>query len=158
MLLMQLAYLDDSSEKPEEANRLSAGYSDALRPDLKRAFEETLRRGRQESSGVHFVSRQGTLAAMRSVLEAPAWGREDLKDPTSATSILLVHAVSARMSDIRDGGGKTIGELPADLMMEMVRNGLFNDEDDDYSVLDRALRIWVYKPLQMGRHRLVFVG
>lgn len=141
-LLLQLAFLGHLAERPDQVNRLIAGYSDILRPDLKGAFMEATRRGEEGSGKVYLVSRQGTLAAMRAVFEARTWGKEGFEEPTLATSILLVHAVSARMSEIQNGGGKTIGEIPADLMMEMVRNGLFNEKDDYYSVIDRTLRIW----------------
>jgi hypothetical protein len=140
-LLLQLAFLNHLVERPQQANRLAAGYSDALRPNLKGGFEEAMRGGKEESEKTYLVSRQGALAAVRAVFEARTWGREGLEEPSLATSILLVHAVSARMSEIRDGG-KTIGQIPVDLMMDLVRNGLFNENDDDYSVLDRALRIW----------------
>jgi hypothetical protein len=55
-----------------------------------------------------------------------------------------VHAVSVRLSNILGVGpaGRTIDEIPANLFMEMVRNGLFNHLDNDYCVIDRALCIW----------------
>ncbi len=141
-LLVQLAFLNHLVERPGQAKRLVVGYTDALRPDVARSFDEAMRRGREESGETHLVSRQGALAAARAVFEAETWGRQDLEEPTLATSILLVRAVSADMSEIRNGGGKFVGEIPAELMMEMVRNGLFNEKDDYYSVIDRTLRVW----------------
>jgi len=162
VLLAQLAFLGRLAEKPQEAKRLATGYSDLLRPDLKDAFESSMRRGREEGVETHLVSRQGALAAMRVVFEAGAWGQGEFEAPTLATSILLVHAVSAGMSEIRGNAGKYIGETPAGLMMEMVRNGLFNHKDDEYSVIDRALRYWqdlakspMRTPLRAAPHELL---
>lgn len=140
-LLTQLSFLNHLVGRPGQVKKLVHSYSNLLRSDLKEAFEEAMRRDREEGPEAHLVSRQGTLAAARVVLEAGPWEREGLEEPTLETSILLVHVASAGLIEIRDSE-KYLGKLPAELLMEMVRNGLFNENDDDYSVLDRALRVW----------------
>lgn len=155
VLLAQIAFLNKLSAKPGEARRLIAGYADLLRPDLRANFEDLLRRARAEGMQTHLVSRQGTLAAARTVLEsvdAGAWEQEEgagsLEAPTLGVTIMLVHAVSSNMSELRDvqaGDGSIrhlIGNMPANLTMELVRLGLLGKNDDEYSLIDRTLRIW----------------
>jgi len=144
-LLIQLAFLGHLYATPGGANRLRHSYKDALRPDLGERFEEAMRQGEATTGLTHLVSRQGILAAIRAVLAAPTWGEEGLEEPNLDAAILLVHAVSAHLSEVLGGGptaGRKIGEIPADLFMEMVRNFLFNERDAAESVIDRALRLW----------------
>src|SRR5829696_10471078 len=90
MLLTQLAFLNHLVGKSGQVKRLVHGYSNVLRPDLKEAFEDALRKDGEEGGEAHLVSRQGALAAARVVLGAGTWEWEDLKEPTLATSVLLV--------------------------------------------------------------------
>lgn len=99
-------------------------------------------REKGEGTETRLISRQGTLAAIREVLRAGNFEDGDLEVPTLATAVLLVHAVSAGMSEIRESANEFVGRMPAGLMMEMVRNGLFNQSDDVMSVLDRTVRVW----------------
>jgi hypothetical protein len=166
VLLAQIAFLNHLSAKPAEVRRLVTGYSDLLRPDLRDNFDEVLSCGRTEGMETHLVSRQGTLAATRAVFERAergAWSQEGAADSsgnslataTLGVSIMLVHAVSSEMSEFREAQAKAtgaqagdgslsqlIGEMPADLMMEMVRIGLLGEKDDEFSVIDRTLRLW----------------
>ncbi|MDL5363952.1 hypothetical protein, partial [Halalkalicoccus sp. NIPERK01] len=86
----------------------------------------------------HLVSRQGALAAARAVFESGDWSTEDLPTPSITVAILLVHAVSSELSELRRNTGRFIGDIPADLMMEIVRAGLFNEADNSTSVMDRT--------------------
>lgn len=140
--MLQLAYLNHlCTSSPGEVNRLVEGYRNALRQDLRSGFSGALQKeGNEEPEAVLFA-RQAVLAAIRAVLESHPW-TEGLEQPSLATAILLVHAVGSSMSELEGDGTQTIGGLPANLMMELVRNGMLYEQDDDYSILDRTLRYW----------------
>jgi hypothetical protein len=129
-------------ERPQEGRGLAMSYTDHLRKDLGEAFEVWMQSARDEGDEAHLISRQGALAAAREVFRAANFGEGSLETPDLAVAILLVHAVSTGMGEIRENAGKFIGQMPAGLTMEMVRNGLFNDRDDASSVIDRTLRVW----------------
>lgn len=139
-LLVYLAYLNHVSTTEEGPGWLATGYRDELSPYLRSGFDAALERG-EAGTEVVFFSRQAALAAIRAVLEAYPGPEAGLEQPSFATAVLLVHAVSGSLSEL-EGGSRLIGDMPAGLVMEMVRNGMFNEADDPYSVLDRALRYW----------------
>jgi hypothetical protein len=142
VLLKHLAFLARLAERPQEARGLAMSDTDHLRKDLGEAFEVWMQSVRDEGDEAHLISRQGALAAAREVFRAANFGEGNLETPDLAVAILLVHAVSAGMGEIRENAGKFIGQMPAGLTMEMVRNGLFNDRDNASSVIDRTLRVW----------------
>jgi hypothetical protein len=151
-LLVQLAYLNHVSTTSEGSGWLATGYRNELRPDLRPGFNAALGRG-EEDTEVVFFSQQAALAAIRAVLEARPWPEEGLEQPSFATAVLLVHAVSGSLSEFEDGP-RQIGDMPANLVMEMVRNGMFNEADDPYSVLGRTLRYWREHVVRVKRTEL----
>lgn len=151
-LLVKLAYLNHVSTTPEGTRWLAAGYRDELRSNLRPGFDAALESG-GEGTEVVFFSRQAALAAIRAVLEAHPWREEGLERPSFATAVLLVHAICGSLSEFEDGP-QEIGDMPANLMMESVRIGMFDAGDDSYSVIDRALRYWREHVVRVERTEL----
>jgi hypothetical protein len=154
VLLLQLAYLNHLCNISGQINRFVVVYRDALRPDLRAGFNEALEKESEEDQHSLLFARQPVLAAIRAVLEAYPWPQEGLEEPSLADAILLAHAVGSSLREGQGHGAQTIGVLPADLMMELVRIGMLYEQDDDYSVIDRTLRYWREHILNLERTEL----
>lgn len=142
VLLLQLAYLNHlCTSSPGQINRFVEGYRNVLSPNLRSGLSEALQKEGNEGPEALLFARQAVLAAIRTILEAHPW-TEGLEQPSLATAILLVHAVGSSTSEFAPDGTQAIGTLPANLLMELVRNGMLCEQDDDYSILDRTLRYW----------------
>jgi hypothetical protein len=154
VLLGQLTFLSHLFHVAGEANRFVVGYRDALRPDLRLGFDEALAKESGEGQDTLLFGRQAVLAALRAVLKTYPWVEEGREQSSLVTAILLVHAVGSAMSEFEGSGARTIGNMPADLMMELVRNGMLYEQDDDYSVIDRTLRYWREHIVNLKRTQL----
>jgi hypothetical protein len=154
VLLWQLTFLSHLFHVAGEANRFVVGYRDVLRPDLRPGFDEALAKENGEGQDTLLFGRQAVLAALRAVLKTYPWVEEGREQSSLVTAILLVHAVGSAMSELEGSGARTIGNMPADLMMELVRNGMLYEQDDDYSVIDRTLRYWREQIVNLKRTQL----
>ncbi|MGI8650149.1 MAG: hypothetical protein ACR2KW_07200 [Rubrobacter sp.] len=153
VLLLGLSVLNHLSRGLKENRGLADEFREALRPDLRAAFDEWFSEGeREDEPKTMLLSRQGILAAMKGVLLAhpnlKSEGARNLEAPSVLEAILLVHAVSCRfkrdeLEEYSTEGSEKIGAVyPVGLTMELVRNGLFYVQDSDEWRLARTLDYW----------------
>ncbi len=155
ILLAQLSFLNHAFHRPKEEVRfLTLGYRELLRPGLRQQFDRALEGGEEGDGDVVLFSRQTTLAAIRAVLEAYPESECALEQPSLATAILLVHAVSSSLGELDESDARSIGDMPAGIVMEVVRNSMFNENDDAYLVIARTLRYWQNHIVNLKRTEL----
>lgn len=140
-MMKALAMLDYATHEKEMADQIQQGFAARLKPEVRTRLVTAI----SSSDGPRaFLGRQGVLAAMRLVLTrdppAPPSGRID---PMTA-AILLVHAVSWGLNERDDlpAGEELAPGVSAGFAMEILRNLVFYETDDEYSVIDRQLRLW----------------
>jgi hypothetical protein len=137
-LVAQLVRLNHYTGKPEVLARLEGEYRSRLKPVARAGFDAALHSPDQPHV---FLSKQPLLAALRYLLitepsAAPANSRESM-----LTAVLLTHAMASTLESNREAG-EQLGEIPADILLEVVRTALIGHSVDIYATLDRTIRLW----------------
>lgn len=150
-MMKALAILDYATHEKEMVDQIQRGFAERLKPETRARFVAAMSRADEPRA---FLGRQGVLAAMRLVLtrDSPAQTRGRI-DPMTA-AILLVHAVSWGLNE-RDEpppGEELAPGIPTGFAMEILRNLVFYETDDKYSVIDRHIRLWRHYGSILKRH------
>ncbi len=144
MMLQALAELASTIAQPALVPDLIEGFREFL-GQLDAAYLANFDAAMQQHEGRRsFLDREVVLAAMRVVLSQPDPRGPHEKLPPRMAMMMLAHAVAAlgQVDDDEVDDAPLLAGFPENLALDMVRNQVFHDQDDIYSVLDRQLRLW----------------
>lgn len=139
--LVQLAILNHLQFNDEATATVERRFLRALRDDMRERVEAALS-VKTGGLGKRFLHRQPILAAMRRVIRHHPPAEYKRRLPLDIAAIYLSHAAATMLDSRPSSDDERLGGLPTSLAMELLRNAYFHRGDDDWSVIDRFVRLW----------------
>lgn len=133
-MIFGLAALSHFAHYPEQGAPAIQTLRSALRQEVRQHLDELLQH-RQA------FARQPVLRAMREVLRYPdrvPMGRF----PPGIAQILLVHAAGDSLNSAPRASEDKIGDMPSDIVIDLVANWVFHESDDRWSLMTRVATLW----------------
>jgi hypothetical protein len=90
------------------------------------------------------LSRQSLLLGWRTALSTPEIPPSTTTPPPPVfVALMLIHTLAAMMQRrVATPSSSTLGGIPEDLALEMIRNQEFNKTEDLFAAMDRTIRLW----------------
>lgn len=126
--------------RPLHMESLAANFGSCLTLEARSRLTALLRSSQEGKR--HLLARQPLLHAMRLVLTTVESNENERKYPPGVAAMLLTHAVAVLLGrDAEEASGQIAG-MDESLVMELVRNGVLNQSQDTFALLDRHWRLW----------------
>ncbi len=118
--------------------KLQEAYRTKLRPDTQARFDGLLE---DPDHRRVFLSKQPLLATLRHLLTTDPETQPANRRAPMVNAILLTHAVASTLEADRETALR-LGNMPAYLLLEVVRTALLGHTVDIHAALDRVVRLW----------------
>jgi hypothetical protein len=137
-LVAQTVRLNHYAGRPDALARLAEQYRDRWPPETQLRLDAALHNPDHRRV---FLSKQPLLATIRHLLITDPVIPAEKRYPSIISAVILAHAMGGTL-EADEANATRLGDMPAYLLLEVVRTALLGHTVDIEASLDRTVRLW----------------